>query len=78
MTDIYAIAARVKNLARQNDANLTPLGDALCNLYVHIINDFYEFSETLPEPHKSKLAELIRTREGFCRDVISLNKKKKK
>ena len=75
--DIYAIAARIKNLARDYDANLTPLGEQLCNLYTHVIKDFYEFAETLPEPHKTKLMELIESKEGFCRDVIELNRKKK-
>jgi hypothetical protein len=74
--DLYALAARIKNLARQNDASLTPMGEAMCNLYIHVINDFYGFAETIPEPHKTKLIELIKSKEGFCGDVIKLNKRK--
>lgn len=77
MTDIYSLAARVKNLARSDDASLTPIGESLCNLYIHVINDLYKYAETLPEPHKSSLKELIESKEGFCRDVIELNKKRK-
>lgn len=76
-TTIYAIAARVKNLARDSDAHLTPLGESLCNLYVHVLKEFYEFAETLPEYSQKELGELIESKEGFCRDVIKLNKKKK-
>ena len=77
MTSIYALAARIKNLARQDDASLTPMGEKLCNLYVHVLKDFYSYAESMPEPYKSKLSELIESKEGFCRDVIELNKKKK-
>ena len=77
-TDIYAIAARVKNLARDYDARLTPIGESMCNLYVHILKDFYDFADTLPEPHYQNMMKLIESKEGFCRDVIELNRKKKK
>ena len=77
MTDIYSIAARVKNLARDYDASLSPIGEKLCNLYIHVLKDLYEFAETIPEPHQMKLVELIESKEGFCRDVINLNRKKK-
>lgn len=49
--DLYSLAARVKNLARGDDASLTPIGEKLCNLYIHVLMDFYEFAETLPEPY---------------------------
>ncbi|HXN74912.1 MAG TPA: hypothetical protein VN855_00285, partial [Candidatus Acidoferrum sp.] len=39
-TDIYKIAARVKNLARSNDATLTQVGESLCNVYVHVLKSF--------------------------------------
>ena len=76
--DIYSLAARVKNLAREDDASLTPIGTSMCNLYVHVLMDFYKFAETLSEPYKTNLSELIESKEGFCRDVIELNRKKKK
>ena len=76
--DLYSIAARIKNLARMDDASLTPLGNQLCNFYVHVLKDFYSYAETLPEPYKSHLWELTQSKEGFCRDVIELNRKKKK
>jgi len=77
-TDIYSLAARVKNLARMDDASLTPIGEALCNIYIHVLVDFYEYAETLPEPHKTSLTNLIESKESFCRDVMELNRKKKK
>jgi len=77
-TDLYAIAARVKNLARMNDASLSPIGDALCNLHIHMLKQFYDLAETFPEPHRTKMFELIESKEGFCRDVINLNKKRER
>jgi hypothetical protein len=74
---LYSLAARVKNLARGGDASLTTIGTSLCNLYIHVLMDFYKFAGTLPETNRNKLKELIQSKEGFCRDVIELNRKKK-
>lgn len=68
--DLYSLAARVKNLTCEDDASLTPIGDSLCNLYVHVLMDFYKYAETLSEPHKTNLSEFIKSKEGFCRDVM--------
>lgn len=76
-TDIYAIAARVKNLARSYDGTLTPLGDALCNSFVTMFKDFYDFSEKLEEPNKTRLSDLIKSKENIPAKIISLNRKKK-
>jgi hypothetical protein len=54
-TNIYAIQARICNLARDYDASLSPIGQKLCNLYSLTLKDFYEFSETLKEPHRTNL-----------------------
>lgn len=78
MTDLYSLAARVKNLARGDDATLTPIGEKLCNLYIHVLMDFYAYADTLPEWHQKQLIELIESKEGLCRDVILLNKRKNK
>jgi hypothetical protein len=77
-SDLYAIAARVKNLARDWDAHLTPMGESLCNLYVLVLKDFYDFAEGLPEPHKRALIELIESKENFPRRIIELGKKSTK
>jgi hypothetical protein len=74
--DLYSLAARVKNLARGEDASLTPMGEKLCNLYIHVLMDLYKYAEGLPEPHKISLMTLVESKEGFCRDVIELNKKR--
>lgn len=76
--DIYFLAARIKNLARGEDASLTPIGESLCNFYIHVLIDFYNYAETLPLKHRTELWNLIESKEGFCRDVIELNRKKKK
>jgi hypothetical protein len=76
--DLYSLAARVKNLAREDDASLTPIGESLCNLYIHVLMDFYKYADTLPEPHKEKLVTLIESKEDFCKNVIELNRKRKK
>lgn len=74
--DLYKIAARVKNLARDYDASLTPMGEKLCNGYILILKDLYDFAETLPEASKIKLIDLLRSKEDFPRSIILLNKKK--
>jgi hypothetical protein len=76
--EIYRIAARVKNLARMEDASLTPMGESLCNLYILTLKDIYNFAETLIEPNKTVLIELLRSKENFPRSVIELNKKARK
>jgi hypothetical protein len=76
-TDIYAIAARVKNLARSYDGTLTPLGDALCNSFATMFKDFYDFAERLEEPDKTRLLDLIESKESIPSKIISLNRKKK-
>ena len=73
LTDIYAVAARVKNLARtagKEPNNLTPVGEAMCNLYVHVLRIFYEYAETLPETLKNELNWVISTQEDFPAKVI--------
>lgn len=74
--DIYKIAARVKNLARNGDgnltANLTPTGEALCNTFVHIVKAYYDFAETLTDKEtKIKLMELTRKQEGIPGSFIA-------
>lgn len=71
-TDIYKIAARVKNLARGGDATLTPVGESLCNVYVHVLKAFYDFADILDDKDtKIKLHELIRKQEGMPGNFIA-------
>ena len=69
--DLYRIAARVKNLAKETTGSLTPQGEILCNCYAHVLKSFYEFSKTLPEKDGTILHNLIRTHESMPSDVIS-------
>jgi len=78
-TDIISVAGRVKNHARDYDAHLTPIGDALCNLYAMNLFEFYNFAKTLKnDSDRANLLVFIYSREDFCRKVIELNKKSKK
>lgn len=69
--DIYRIAARVKNLARGGGGSLTPVGEMMCNSFVHVLKALYDFAETIPEPHKTNLIELVRNKEGMPADLIA-------
>jgi hypothetical protein len=71
--DIYKLSARVKNLARDNgSAALTPVGEALCNVYTHVLKEFYDFAETIQDKStKIKLINLIRKNEGMPGNLIS-------
>jgi hypothetical protein len=81
-TDIYKLAARVKNLARVGDpsrgvGSLTPAGESLCNLYVHVLKSLYSFSETLESPKREELYNLVRSHEGMPGELLKLMKPKK-
>lgn len=70
--DLYKVAARVKNLARDNGGSLTHVGDILCNSYVHVLLALYKFAENLQdEDTKNKLVALIRSHESLPRDIIN-------
>jgi len=75
--DHYAIKARVENLARDWDASLTPMGTVLVNHFVFVLKDLYDFSETLQEPYKHRLKEILEVHEGMPRKIIELGRKKK-
>jgi hypothetical protein len=75
--DLYAIDARVKNLARDWDAHLTPMGTILCNHFTFVLKDLYDFSDTLSEPYKHRLKEILEKHEGMPRKIIELGRKKK-
>lgn len=75
-SDIYRIAARVKNLARSGGGSLTPVGEQMCNLYVHVMKHFYDFADTLSEPKREEMRELLRKHEEFPGQLISLTRKK--
>lgn len=70
-TDIYKIAARVKNLARGSSASLTQQGEMLCNTYVHVMKAFYDFAETIPDRNlRKKLVTLVRSQEDMPSNLI--------
>ncbi len=71
-TDIYKIAARVKNLARGPGMNLTPQGEMLANTYTHVLKAFYDFAEKIEDKNiKAQLTDLIRSQEGMPGNLIS-------
>ena len=70
--DIYKIAARVKNLARSDgQAALMPAGEALCNVYTHVLKTFYDFADTLDKETKIKLYQLIQKNENMPGNLIA-------
>lgn len=71
--DIYKVAARIKNLARQDGrASLTDVGSALCNTYTHVILSFYKFAESMTdETSKQALISLIRKNESMPADFVA-------
>jgi hypothetical protein len=70
--DIYKVAARVKNLAREGGKSLTAHGEMLANSYVHVLVSLYKFADKLGNAEERiKLTELIRSQEGMPAQVIS-------
>jgi len=74
---IYRIAAKVKNLARGDDAHLTPVGEAMCNYYIIVLKDFYDFAEDLPGSYKQELIALIEHHYDMPGKLIRAVKPKK-
>lgn len=69
---IYAVSARVKNQATMAvNNNLTPVGVALCNTYTHVLMSLYSFANTLPDEHRDRMKDLIRSHERMPADFIS-------
>lgn len=67
--EIYRVAARVKNYAREKAA-LTPAGEALCNMYVHVMKAYYTFADTLSPEDRKRLIDLTRTQEKMPGKLI--------
>lgn len=78
-TEIYKIKARVANLARADGGALTPVGDMLCNLFVHVLKELYDFADTIhDEKMKIKLISLIQKHENMPSKLINAANIKKK
>lgn len=75
-SDIYRISARVMNQARSGGGSLTPVGQQLCNLYVHVMKSLYEFGDSLDENKKEELKALLRKHESFPGQLLSLTRRK--
>lgn len=70
--DIYKIKARVANLARSGGGSLTSQGEMLCNTFVHVLVDLYQFADTIPDKEmKIKFIERIRKHEGMPGTLIN-------
>lgn len=71
-TDIYKIKARVANLARGPGMHLTPTGEILCNVFVHMLKELYDFTDTLKdEKIKESLYTIIRKQENVPNTIIA-------
>lgn len=75
--DIYQISARIKNAVAFADHALSPQGNALCNMFSHVIKELYDFSETIvDEEIASKLNQIIKKQEEFPAKLLDLFKPK--
>lgn len=74
-TNIYKVSARVKNLARNEGAALTPVGEILTNTYTHVLLALYKFADSLGAADKVRMYELVRSQEGFAGTVINADRK---
>lgn len=72
--DIYRIKARVQNFVAQDGGMLTPVGQILCNTFVHMARDLYNCAETLPEPYRTQIADIVRKHESMPANVIAASK----
>lgn len=65
--DITKVNGRIKNLAREEvRTNLTPVGDALCNMYTHHIMKLLRFADKITdESTKESYLAMIRDEEAM-------------
>lgn len=69
--NLYKIKARVVNLARESGASISPVGEMLCNTFVHVVKDLYDFAETIQDKEvKIQLIEKIRKHESMPANLI--------
>src|ERR1700677_1451112 len=70
--DIYKIKARIANLARGPGMSLTPVGEILCNSFVHMLKSLYDFAEKIEDkPTKIQLISIIRNQESVPGTIIA-------
>lgn len=70
--DIYKIKARIANLARGPGMALTPVGEILCNSFVHMLKSLYDFADTIQDkPLKIQLIAIIRNQESVPGTIIA-------
>lgn len=70
--NIYEVDARVKNHVAMAGIPLSGAGVQMCNMYTHVLMSLYTYAETLPEPFKTQLSALIRSKENMPMQVIKL------
>lgn len=69
--DIYKIKARIANLARGPGMSLTPVGEILCNSFVHMLKALYDFADKLEDKSvRIQLIALIRNQESVPGTII--------
>lgn len=70
--DIYKIKARIANLARGPGMSLTPVGEILCNSFVHTLKALYDFADTIQDKTlKIQLTKIIRNQESVPGTIIA-------
>lgn len=70
--DIYKIKARVANLARGGGGVLTPVGEMLCNSFVHVLKDMYDFFDTIQDQDlRIRCIERLRKHEGMPASLVN-------
>jgi len=70
--DIYKIKARIANLARGPGMALTPVGEILCNSFVHMLKSLYDFADTMQDKSlKIQLIAIIRNQESVPGTIIA-------
>lgn len=76
---LFKTAGRIKNLARDWDAALTPAGEGLCNMYAHVLQSFYDFAPNIQEEIiRNKFLKLIEEHESMPAKLIRIFKTAKK
>lgn len=70
--DIYKIKARIANLARGPGMSLTPVGEILCNSFVHVLKALYDFADQIEDKAvKIQLIQIIRNQESVPGTIIA-------
>lgn len=70
--DVYTISGRIKNLIAMKDLGLSPAGTVLVNTFTLLLQDLYNFADTLSDHDQTRLNAILAEKEKFPAYVLEV------